>query len=340
VLIADDSSFMRAALTHILRADSSIEIVGTAGDGVEAVALACALRPDVVLLDVDMPRMGGMAALRRIMQECPIPVVMISGFDLKHADLTARSLMSGAVDAITKPSGCISYDIANIRQEIVAKVKAAATVDPSKVARAVPARSVPLRFEGDGAQRSIVVVGASTGGPRAILAVLSQLPRNFPAAILVVQHMGVELLAHFAKHLKDHTALDVSVAHDGDTIGPGQAAVLLGGFRVAMASVDATTVRLQLRRTSVRGIDTPSIDEAMQAAAQAWGPRALGVLLTGTGSDGARGMQAIKDAGGATIAEDASTCLAFGMPKRAIEIGAVDVVVPVDRVAAAIMAML
>lgn len=334
VLIADDSSFMRKSLTFILRSDPSIEVVGAAPDGVEALRQTKELRPDVVLMDIEMPRMDGLTALDRIMAECPTPVVMLSGLD---PSITVRSLEHGAVDFLAKPSGVISYDIEKIGGEIIAKVKIAAEVDVQKLKLRFPPETCPPRPRGATA-RKVVVIGASTGGPRAILAVLSRLPHDIPTAILVVQHMGAAFLPSFAERLRANCPLDVSLAQDGATICSGQVRVAPCGFRTSIAP-EAETRKIRLTPEAPRGFASPSIDHAMESAALAYGKDAVGVLLTGMGNDGAQGMKSIKDAGGGTIAEDQSTCVVFGMPKAAIELGCVDRVVPLPQVAPAILMM-
>ncbi|MBI1912658.1 MAG: chemotaxis response regulator protein-glutamate methylesterase [Deltaproteobacteria bacterium] len=336
VLIVDDSAFMTAAVRHILSSDAGIEVVGTASDGMDAIGKVKRLKPDVVLLDIEMPLMDGLTALSYIMAETPAPVVMLSGLEEKNASLAVKSLEHGAVDFIRKPSGTISYDIGRIRDEIVEKVRIAATVDVRKMALELPEESYRLERLRTATRKSIVVIGASTGGPRALGKVLSGLRRGVSAAVFVVQHMSIEFTASFAERLRWVCPLDISIARDGETVAPGKVFIAAGDSNTAIErGGDGKAVVV----TSVVHATYPSIDHTMESAARVYGKEALGVLMTGAGSDGALGMKAIKKAGGATIAEDSSTCVVYGMPRAAIEMGVVDEVVPLHGIAEAIMRM-
>lgn len=341
VLVVDDSSFMRASISHILSSDKEIEVAGTAVDGVDALKKVGEIRPDVVLLDIDMPVMDGLTALSYIMAKYPTPVVMLSGLAEKDARIAIKSLERGAVDFIPKPSGVISYDIDTIRDEIIGKVKIAAEVDVKRISRIptpLPQLS-HLEQEGEGGgKKEIVVIGASTGGPRALETVLTGIPHGVSAAIIVVQHMSPVFIPSFAERLHWESALDVTVARGGEVVAPG---------RIYLAPNEGITAILKEGVEKIITVDKEtssydasySIDHTMEAAAHAYGEGTLGVLLTGVGSDGAKGMKAIKDAGGRTIAEDESTCIVYGMPKAAIEAGVVDEVVPLQGIAEAIMRM-
>lgn len=337
VLVVDDSRFMLAAVTHILKSDPEIEVSGTAVDGVDALKKVGELRPDVVLLDIDMPVMDGLTALSYIMTKYPTPVVMLSGLAEKDARIAILSVERGAVDFIPKPSGVISYDIETIRDEIIRKVKIAAEVDVKRISLILP--PLPSHLEGlskEEGKKEIVVIGASTGGPKAVEIVLAGIPHNFSAAIMVVQHMSPLFIKSFAERLHWESALDVTVARGEEVVSPG---------KVYLASNEGVTAILKEGDDKILSVDkgisslaaSHSIDHAMKSAAWTFGKSALGVLLTGAGDDGAEGMKAIKEAGGATIAEDESTCIVYGMPKAAIEMGVVDEVVPLPRIAEAIM---
>lgn len=333
VLIVDDSAFMRAAVRQILASDAGLEVVGDAEDGLDALDKVKRLNPDVVLLDVEMPVMDGLEALSRIMAETPTPVVMLSGLGQKDARVAVKCLEHGAIDFIPKPSGTISYDIDALKEEIIKKVKAAAGVDVKKISIELPTESYRLERLSSGAKKAVVVIGASTGGPRAMERVLSGLQRGFPAAVVVIQHMTAAFIPSFAERLRWTCPLDVSVATDGDPVSPGRVLVAAGDTD---AAIEKGQDGNGLIITSPARGPYPSIDRAMESAAASYGEGVLGVLLTGAGSDGANGMMAIKKAGGATIAEDASTCIVYGMPKAAIEMGAVEKVVPLQEIAVAI----
>ncbi len=337
VLVVDDSSFMRKSLTYILKSDTAIKVVGDAGDGIEAIVKVREFRPDVVLLDIEMPRMDGLTALMHIMNECPTPVLVLSGLDKKDPTITIKALEYGAIDFIAKPSGVISYDIDKIGSEIIAKVKIAAGVNVQKLKLSQPVTSYQKQ-EAQRTRKGIVVIGASTGGPRAIVTVLSSLQRYIPAAILVVQHIVPEFVPSLVDRLRWSCSMEVAIAQEGEVLYPNRVLVASGYPTSVVKEEDQKKVNLT--RSASFDFNSYAINYAMQSVAEAYGNSALGVLLTGMGSDGAMGMKAIKDAGGSTIAEDQSTCIVFGMPRAAIDMGCVDKVVPLPEIAQAIMEMI
>ena len=339
VLVVDDSSFMRTSLTYLLESDEALKVVAAAVDGADAVRKVKQLRPDVAILDLEMREMDGLAALAHIMAECPTPVLVLSGL---HAPaLAVKCLEHGAVDFIPKPSGVISYDIDVLRAQIIAKVKLAAGVrvrklDPSPLSGppAAPPRRKPA-IPGE----KVVVIGASTGGPRAIAAVLAGLPPSLAAAVLVVQHMSPAFIPSFADRLRWECFLDVAVAREDEPLTAGRALLAPGGCHTLVESAGGARRARFSHKASPHAL-SPSVDYAMESAAAAYGDGAIGVLLTGMGSDGALGLEAVKDAGGATLVEDASTCLVYGMPKAALDRGCVDQVVPLPQMARAILRLL
>ena len=339
VLIVDDSSFMRKSLRHILESENVINVVGTAADGEEAIRKVKKLHPQVVLLDIEMPVMDGLTALAHIMTECPTPVLMLSALNKRSSSIAVKSLSHGAVDFIAKPSGVISYDIDRLGSEIVKKVKMAAIVNVNKMDFLLPDKQYQRHCSGPSTQEKIVIIGASTGGPRGVTMVLSALPRDITAAIIVVQHMAPEFVPSFVESLQWRCSLNISTAEKGRVIGAGQVLVAPGGYNTMIFQNGyAKKIRLN-KQTSVNAAFS-SVDCAMESAAKTYGKDTLGVLLSGMGSDGAKGMKAIKDAGGRTIAEDQSTCIVFGMPKAAIDMGCVDEVVPLPKIAPAILKMI
>lgn len=336
VLVVDDSSFMRTSLSYLLKSDTSIEVIGTAGDGRDAIEKVKELKPDVVLLDIEMPVMDGLTALSYIMAECPTPVVIISGHGEGDKRIAIKSLYHGAVDFIAKPGGVISYDIDKIKCEIIDRVKAASEADVQKISLKLPKESYQLRGVQERAGKEIVIIGASTGGPRAVEIVLSGLRRDISAAVLVVQHMREEFIPSFAERLQWESPLNVSIAQQKDDLTSGRVLIAPGNHHTRIEQVEGVK-KIFITQVIPEPPVSPSIDYAMESAASVYGDKALGVLLTGIGNDGARGMKAIKDAGGSTIAEDESSCIVYGMPKAAIEMGVVDEVVSLPFIADAIM---
>jgi two-component system chemotaxis response regulator CheB len=255
---------------------------------------------------------------------------MLSGLDKHDTAIAIKSLRYGAVDFISKPSGVISYDIEKLTYEIISKVKAAARVSVTRII------SPQIQFAKPVSRKKIVIIGASTGGPKAVTTILSSLPRDISAAVIAVVHMGKEFVPSFVESLRWGSSLQISIARGGEIIAPGQVLVAPGGCHTS-AIRDGHDCKIRLSKRKLSDTICPSIDFAMKSVAKSYGKDVLGVLLTGMGSDGAVGMSAIKEAGGSTIAEDSSTCAIFGMPKAAIEMGSIDEILPLHKIAKAIM---
>ncbi|MBI2569375.1 MAG: chemotaxis response regulator protein-glutamate methylesterase [Candidatus Schekmanbacteria bacterium] len=333
VLITEDSSFMRNSLRRMLETGTACTVCGMARTGAEAVALVASLAPDVVTLDVEMPGMDGVEALRRIMAARPTPVVMVSAFTAAGAELTLRCLELGAVDFVQKPSGAVSLDMARVQEELVRKVVAAARARP-RVLRDGPAQRAGdrvrlpdgLRPDAGGlAAFPVVGIGASTGGPGTLQRLLPCLPSELPAAVLVVQHMPAAFVPAFVRRLSECCALPVRLAEDRTPLAPGCILVAPGDAHLLVSS----TRRLLLDDGPPVNGFRPSIDVTFKSLAQHVRERAVGTVLTGMAGDGADGVRAIKAAGGATLAQDEDSCVVFGMPGAAIATGCV------ERVAAA-----
>jgi two-component system chemotaxis response regulator CheB len=323
VLIVDDSVFMRKVISDLISSDPELNVVGTAIDGVDALEKISKLHPDVVTLDVAMPRMDGLTAVRHIMEQCPIPIIMLSSTTSEGAETTLKALEYGAVDYVLKPSGAISLDIHKVRDELVDKIKAAAHARLVRHDHVVGSSIPPLRSS----RGKIVLLGASTGGPPAIEDILLELPENSPP-VLIVQHMPPGFTRSFAERLDHLCKFRVKEAKEEDLIVQGQALLAAGGYHMTIGRdrrVHLDTGPL------VHGV-RPSVDPMMETAADVYGSRAIGVLLTGMGRDGASGMEAIKKKGGSTIAQDEATSTIFGMPRAAIEKGVVDKVLPLNKI--------
>jgi two-component system chemotaxis response regulator CheB len=334
VLIVDDSAFVRHILSKHLEADPDITVVGQACDGVEALAQTLALKPDVVTLDVEMPRMDGLAALQRIMTENPTSVVMLSALTQRGAQVTVQSLMRGAVDFCPKPDATI--DIQSVVEALTAKIKIAASVRPAPLAPSAPLvvphelgiRPSPFRT-GD----PVVVVGASTGGPRALQQVLSGLPADLSAAVAIVQHMPAGFTSSLARRLQDTSLLTVQEAADGDRLARGLALVAPGGYHLRFSG----RRRVALDAGPPRNYIRPSLDVCLESAARYHGAATIGVVLTGMGHDGTEGARQIKAAGGRVVVEDESTSVVYGMPRSVVEAGLADRAVPLSEIASTVI---
>jgi two-component system chemotaxis response regulator CheB len=340
VLVVDDSAYMRHVLTKGLSAAPGLTVVGTARDGLEALGLLDTLHPDVVTLDIEMPQLDGLSTLRQIMATRPLPVIMVSSLTRQGASETIQALTAGAVDFVTKPDN--RANIGAVLDELAIKVRGAAqarVVRPT--ARAIPVAvesaagagsAKPTRRWRAAARDRLVVIGASTGGPRALGKVLGDLPGDLPAAVLVIQHMPVGFTRSLAERLNSLSPLAVKEAEAGDCLEIGKALVAPGGYHM---TIDAQGQIGLNQGPTVQGV-RPAIDVTMASVARHCGPAALGVVLTGMGHDGTNGAALMRASGSQIIAEAASTCVVWGMPRSVTEAGLADQVAPLEEVAAAI----
>jgi two-component system chemotaxis response regulator CheB len=329
-LVVDDSLFMRAAIKKILEGDPRLEVCGAAKDGAEAVDRVVDLKPDVVTMDFNMPRMDGASAVRAIMQKRPTPVVMLSAHTKEGARETFEALAAGAVDFLTKPSGEVSADFQNIGPQLIEKVMAASTAVPRSFAPPIPAsrRGGAAFTTWPPTGPKVVILGISTGGPSALTRLLPALPGHLPVAILVVQHMPAQFTATLAERLNAMSALDIREARDGDRPRQGQVLVAPGDRHLEVGDKGILHVTDGPEVNGCR----PSVDVTMKSAARVFGRRAIGLLMTGMGRDGAEGLAAIKSAGGLTLAQDKETSVIWGMPRAAIDLGCVDEVLSLDAI--------
>jgi two-component system chemotaxis response regulator CheB len=336
VLIVDDSALMRQLLTEILGSDPELTVVGTAGDPFVAREKIKALNPDVLTLDIEMPRMDGLTFLEKLMRGHPMPVIMISSLTSRGADTTLRALSLGAIDYVSKPQLDVSNGTIEQAQEIIAKVKAAAKARVRRpgVTTALPAPSVASTYR-FAATHKIVAIGASTGGTEALKDLLSPLPADFPG-IVIVQHMPEAFTHQFAERLNSLCKIRVKEAQDGDRILPGHALLAPGGHHMAVVR-KGMEYAVHVYRGERVNRHLPSVDVLFSSCARNMGKNALGVLLTGMGADGAKGMLEMKQAASFNIAQDESTCVVFGMPREAILLNAVDQVLPLDRIPNALL---
>ena len=337
VLVVDDSAFMRTIISDLIASFPEFTVIGTARDGHDALEKIHALDPDVVTLDVEMPVVDGIAALGYIMSEVPRPVVMLSALEARgDVDLTIRALELGAVDFVRKPQAS-KADLDRVKERLHEALRAAVSVNlraTSMLAR--PRRALGRAGVATEGARAVVAIAASTGGPRALAEVLPALPANLDAAVIVVQHMPTGFTSGFARRLDDLCALPVSEADDGEPLRANRIYVARGGQHVRLVAAGGTAVFALDGGKTVHGV-RPAADPLFVSVAEHFGARAVGVVLTGMGRDGAAGLAAIAAAGGCTVVQDEQTCTIYGMPREAkVACGRVDAEVALSDVSATV----
>jgi two-component system chemotaxis response regulator CheB len=336
VLVVDDSAFMRTALSRMITSESGLEVAGTAGNGVEALEKIAALDPDVVTLDVEMPGLGGLETLRSIMKEFPRPVIMVSSVTEKDAETTFTALSAGAFDYVPKQLSSTSLDILHIRPDLIAKIRAAAlSRNPHSAGALSRKRPQPASLDTRDAHSpapSIVALGISTGGPKALQEILPLLPRDLSVPILIVQHMPLGFTGPFAQRLNTLCSLTVREATHREAIQPGVAYIAPAGMHMSVERLSDGRPKICLDTHPADFLHIPSIDILMKSVAEAYRNLALGVIMTGMGSDGAEGMKAIHRQGGLTIGQDEASCTVYGMPRACAELGVLSRIVPLSQI--------
>jgi len=336
VLIVDDSATARAVLREILESDPMIEVVATASDAYIARDKIVELRPDVVCLDVEMPRMDGITFLKRLMHYMPIPVIMVSSLTQNGAKTTLEALEAGAVDFVPKPHSHIYDGKDEMRDELLSKIKVASKVRVQKRILTNPQQANTTSLAET--THKILAIGASTGGTEALKDVLMGLPRNAPGTV-IVQHMPANFTAPFADRLNGLCAMEVREARNGDSITPGVALIAPGDYHMVVRRSGARYYVEIGSGEKVSG-HRPSVDVLFNSVAKIAGANAIGVILTGMGGDGARGLLSMRNAGAKTIGQDEASCVVYGMPKVAYELGGVEKQLPLSHVANGILEML
>ncbi len=344
VLVVDDSALMRKLIPQMLEREPSIKVVGTAMDGTFALKKIEELRPDVVTLDLEMPRMDGMEALRQIMRYRRVPVIIVSALSTQGASATFKALALGAFDFVTKPQDVSSNSVLReISADLVAKIKVAAHSDGRVVVLPMvspgnePRQSAKSGVRRKEAPTKVVAIGVSTGGPNALQYVLAQLPEDFGGAILVVQHMPEGFTEMFARRLDESCAIEVKEGQSGDLLLAGRALISPGNRHMKVRRMPRGDVVVLTDDAKVNG-HRPSVDVLFRSVGQEFGPNAIAVLMTGMGDDGAEAMGAVKAAGGLTIAQDEGSSVVYGMPKAAIERGHAVRIVSLEALAHTIQA--
>jgi two-component system chemotaxis response regulator CheB len=340
VLVVDDSAIVRKIFSKELSKYSDISVVGTAQDPYVAREKIVKLKPDVITLDIEMPRMDGLTFLKKLMKYFPIPTIIVSSLTPKNSEMALEAMDCGAMEVIAKPGG--SYSVGDMSVQLVEKIRAVACARPRPLGRKVPGNgSSPVTQSGPANRalrqttHKVVAMGASTGGTEALKAVLTQLPANSPG-IIVVQHMPPKFTTAFAERLNSLCRIEVREAKDGDTITPGLALIAPGNFHMTLKRSGARYY-VEVRNGPLVCHQRPSVDVLFASVAQYAGANAVGVILTGMGKDGAEGMLEMHRAGAYNIAQDEASCVVFGMPQEAIRKGGVDEIVSLDVIAAMVL---
>src|SRR5579859_353951 len=358
VLIVDDSAFMRKVLQSIIAADPQLEVCGEARDGRDAVTQTEALKPDVITMDINMPHVDGLQATEIIMSTNPRPIVVVSSESREGAEVTLKALDLGAIDFVAKPTGGIDLDMNSVKEELCRKLKVAAkvrvvrTATRSKLQHDIAAgapRTEPVRSFEQSLQENrsagtaaaaalapargsgkfpIVVVAASTGGPATLMKFVPYFPKDFPGAVILVQHMPGSFTSQFSQQLQEVAQIRVKESEAGEIIVPGQLYICPGSHHMRVSP----TGRVSLDDGPRIGGYRPCADLTLDSAADYAGPMSIGIILTGMGNDGAKGVQTIKNVGGHVIAQDEATAVIFGMPQEAIKTGAVDQTLPIETI--------
>src|SRR5438128_1369190 len=350
ILVVDDSPFMCKVLENIYNGDQQMQVVGSAKDGRQAVSMAESLKPDVISMDINMPHVDGLQATAEIMTRNPRPIVIVSSESREGAASTLRALELGAIEFVAKPSSGVDLDMQSIKEDLLRKVRMAAKVRVVRTASrlastiqakgstkpAAPAAPVsPRPAAGTGLDQRfpVVVLAASTGGPATVMRIAPGFTRDFPAAVILVQHMPATFTTQYATQLEEFTEISVKEAAANDVLQPGTLYICPGGQHLRVSP----TARIQLDSTTGRlNGYLPNIDVTLESVAAFAGPMAIAAILTGMGNDGAAGSKAVKAAGGIVFAQDEATSVIFGMPAEAIKTGAVDQVLPIDDIYSAI----
>jgi len=334
VLVVDDSAFMRKIVSDIFNQTPGFIVMDTARSGLDAIEKLKRNKPDVITMDVEMPGMDGLSALKIIMEQYPTPVVMLSSLTKDGAEATLKALELGAIDFVAKAGGVIA-DISSVQEELVQKVRAAAHVNVRQLSKQnmqilkpiIKLNIVPFTGE------QVVAIGTSTGGPRALQEIISKIPANFPAGILIVQHMPPGFTKSLSERLNSLSVIRVKEAENGDVVRPGLALIAPGDYHMRVIKGPQQQVQIKLSQEAPINGHRPAVDPMMQSVAEIFQQNTVGVILTGMGTDGSVGIKKIKERGGRTIAEDESSAVVYGMPRAAVELGVVDKVTPLLMVA-------
>ncbi|MGE5680512.1 MAG: protein-glutamate methylesterase/protein-glutamine glutaminase [Bacillota bacterium] len=341
-VVVDDSAFMRKSLSIMLESDSEIEVVGTARDGLDGLNLIKSVKPDIVTLDVEMPRMDGLTALKKIMSECPTSVIMVSSITTEGADATLKALELGAVDFIPKELSYVSVNIVKIKEDLIRKVKeivrqkavqmrlrriqGTAGIE-SKPAAALPVRSLPrIGYKA-------VALGISTGGPMSLQKVIPGLSKNLNCPVFIVQHMPPKFTKSLADRLNGLSELEVKEAEHNEVVRNGVVYIAPGGFHMTLRRSSTGGNLIEISEKPDDTLHRPSVDVMISSVLKVYGKQTLGVIMTGMGKDGFEAIRELKSLGGYALAQDEQSCVVYGMPKAVVDSGCADVVAPLEKIA-------
>lgn len=342
VLIVDDSAFMRKSLSIILTSDPEIEIVDTARDGLEGVELAKKHRPDIITLDIEMPRMDGLTALKKIMTECPSSVIMVSSLTTEGAQATLSALELGAVDFISKEMSFVSVNIIKIKEDLLQKIKTIVR-QKSISNRLQRLRSVsktekakPFQTKSDLSLNSFnckaIALGISTGGPFALQKLIPAISKRLYVPMFIVQHMPPNFTKALAERLNGMSQVDVKEAQDGDIVKPGTVYIAPGGFHMHLTSGAGDMVKISISPQPENTLHKPSVDVMMNSVLNVYGKNTLGVIMTGMGKDGYEAVKRLKSLGGYSVAQNPESCVVYGMPKAIVDENLADFVLPIEKI--------
>lgn len=338
VLVVDDSAFSRQTIKKMLEGDESVEVVGIAPDGINAITKTLKLKPDLITLDLEMPEMDGFSFLRWLMQQKPTPVIMVSSY--ADSKTVFKALELGAVDFVAKPTVKASVELRGIEKDLLRKVRGVKGISLEALTKARQLRGEAagpeVRYVPGETEINMVAIGASTGGPPALQVVLTELPKKFPSAIAISQHMPQGFTRSLADRLDKLCSVRVKEAEQGDVVEEGKAYICPGGYHMSFKRRGGT-VKVNLKKSVYEDMYVPSVDTMMRSVSDIYGNNAMGVILTGMGSDGAEGMKRIAECGGINIAESEETAVVYGMPAEAVKAGIVHRILPLNKIAGEII---
>jgi len=346
VLIIDDSAFMRVMISDMLKNDADIEAVNTARNGKDGLEKAIALQPDIIILDIEMPVMNGFETLNELMKLKPAPKVMIlSNLTYEGGEAVIKAFDLGALDFLTKPgTSSIEPDMEQFRYELINKIKSICGSKATYFPQAKPEHKRASKIKNlapgsnpGGYLKYIVAIGASTGGPKALQEILTKLPEDLPAAVLIVQHMPPGFTKSLSTRLDNLSQINVKEAEEGDVLMPGWAYIAPGDYHMLINNCRDDKYRISINKESPENGHRPSVSVMMKSVAESGHKNIIAVIMTGMGSDGSDGILEIKRTGGKTIAQDESTCVVYGMPKSAVNIGAIDIIAPLQDITTEIL---